>query len=133
MYVILNKKICCQVGVFYFVLSIYASTVLIAMYLILYQHRFFLLKRNTEEQTANFITCFSLASCKTIFLQIFIILQICLKFKIWSFLCLLLYQNLVVQLSSFNKSKHHQYRQKDGMTKSHGTRKKYMLALQRGN
>lgn len=133
MHVILIKKIRCQVGVFYFVLSIYASTVLIAMYLILYQHLFFPLKRNIEEQTANSITCFSLASCKKIYLQTFVILQMCLKFKIWSSLCLLLYQSLIVQLSLFNKSKIPPVPAKGWYDRESRNKKKYMLSLQRGN
>lgn len=80
-------------------------------------------KQKINKQTANYITRFSLASCKKIYLQIFIISQICLKFKIWSFLCLLLYQSLIVQLFHLIKVKYHQYRPKDGMTESHGTRK----------
>lgn len=66
-------------------------------------------------------------------MQKFVILQICLKFKIWSFLCLLLYQSLIVQLSSFNKSKIPPVPAKGWYDRESRNKKKYMLSLQRGN
>lgn len=89
-------------------------------------------KQKINKQTANSIPCFSLASCKKIYLQIFILSQICLKFKIWSFLCLLLYQSLIVQLSSFNKSKIPPVPAKGWYDRESRNKKKYMLSLQRG-